>query len=446
MARDKHAVLEEHYKDAEDRFYVQSAPQYSSLVTAAGNSTLPIHRWFKMKEAYSANLLASVMEDLGHGESKAPLRLIDPFSGSGTTGVAAGDLVKAGKLESAEVTALEVNPFLHLVSSAKMSAHQTELKDLEAIAGKIARRAMGELDGAAPQPKLSTFSNPDYFPERVMNQLLSLKASIGNRNGYDGDEHCQAFLNLALAVAVEPSSNLRRDGRALRLSPSKVIGNPIDLFLEAVRAMAEDAHDLKSRFKADVLLSDSRVADPMLPGENNMAIFSPPYPNNLDYTEIYKLEGWLLGLYGDSKDFQDQRRKTIRSHNSLRWGSDYSYQNRSMPERIDDVLAPILDAIPDDQYQIGRKEVVMGYADDMLSTIRNMYGALELGGTMALVVGNSMHGRNGSDYVIASDLILAQLAEFVGFKIEKILVARYPKRRLSRSAYLRESIVTARKV
>ena len=81
----------------------------------------------------------------------------------------------------------------------------------------------------------------------------------------------------------------------------------------------------------------------------------------------------------------------------------------------------------------------------VLSTIKSIRSTLRPEGHMVIVVGNSMHGKPGDDYVIASDLLIARLAELAGFTVEQIKVARYPKRRTARSNYLRESIVVARK-
>lgn len=444
MNTSAHDLLEKHYSEIESRYPILSSGKYTTLVTANGNSATPIHRWFRMKEAYSSEMLGQVLHDTDLGRLRT-LRLVDPFSGSGTTGVSAGDLIRRGDLDEAHVTAMEVNPFLHLVSQAKMSGHIVGPLKIQTIAGYVARRALAKQDGLAPVPSLTTFANPDYFPAENLRNLLALKASLATVLKETPDTAASDLLHLALASAVEPSSNLRRDGRALRLTPGKARANPINIFLGAVETIAHDIDKPRIPFTASVSLQDSRrLAQPAQPS-HDLALFSPPYPNNIDYTEVYKLEAWFLGLYSSTDDFSLQRRQTIRSHSSLRWGEQYGFRKDKDVELVDALLTPVLDAIPDDRYRAGRREVVLGYADDMLATLRFLHASLHPGGKMAIAVGNSMHGKSGNDYVIASDLILAQLAEVAGFHIDKIDIARYPKRRTARSAYLRESLVFARK-
>lgn len=438
-----HDRLEEHYAAIESRYSVTDDPAYGTLVTANGNDRVPIHRWFRMKEAYSNQLLGHVVQATELRDAQE-LRLFDPFSGSGTTAVSAGDLVRARALSSASVTAVEVNPFLHMLSSAKVAGHTSVRTDVTSVAGNLARRAMAAKDGLAEVPLLSTFSNEDYFPAANLARLLALSASISAASG-QLDEELALFLRVALAASIEPSSNLRRDGRALRLTPGKAAAEPIDVFLEAAGRISDDLNRRAIAFAGDIRLGDVRDASDTDPAGDDLSVFSPPYPNNIDYTEVYKMEGWLLGLYGSADDVAMQRRRTLRSHSSLRWGSDYGYSRRTDANVIESVLTPLVEAIPDDRYRRGREEVVRGYIDDMLSTISVVRKRLRVGGEMAIIVGNSMHGKQPSDYVIASDLLLARIAELEGFSVRSIAVGRYPRRRVSRSRFLRESVVLARK-
>lgn len=438
-----HDRLEQHYGELERKYRVFEDFEYGTLVTANGNDRVPIHRWFKMKEAYSNRLLNHVFRatDL---HSQRELRVFDPFSGSGTTAVSAGDMVRERVLKSSTVSAFEVNPFLHLLSSAKVAGQSSSHRDVMGVAGGLARRAMSANDGMAVTPLLSTFSNESYFPQANLNRLLALSASITAASKQLDDE-LVSFLRVALAASIEPSSNLRRDGRALRLAPGKAVQEPLDVFLGIADRIADDVDRRRIEFSGQVHLADVRDPGEVLHGTDDLSVFSPPYPNNIDYTEVYKMEGWLLGLYGSAADVANQRRRTLRSHSSLRWGSKYLYKSRPDADQIDSMLKPLLDAIPDDRYRRGRDEVVRGYIDDMLAAIAVVGKRLRRGGEMAIVVGNSMHGKQPGDYVIASDLLLARLAELEGFAVRSITVGRYPRRRVSRSRFLRESVVLARK-
>lgn len=439
-----HDALEMHYKRIESRYRISSTEIYGTLVTANGNARTPIHRWFRMKEAYSSLLLDKVVDDTGLSKCRS-LDIFDPFSGSGTTGVSAGDMVRSKKLDSSSVHAVEVNPFLHLVSTMKMEALTAGPLDLRTAAGHVARNAISKRDGLAPVPGLSTFSNENYFPRSNLDDLRALKASLAKASASAPEDSRWRFVKIALAAAVEPSSNLRKDGRALRATPGKAAASPIDTFLDIAETISDDLGTTKIDYASKVILGDSRASPSSPSSEMDLALFSPPYPNNIDYTEVYKLEGWFLDLYQNAADFSEQRRRSLRSHSSLRWGGEYEFKHSVNAFEIDQLLKPIIAAVPEDRYSGGRVEVIVGYVDDMFEAIKTVYRSLRRGGKMVIVVGNSMHGKAGQDYVIASDLLLARLAEIAGFTIERIEVARYPKRRIARSAFLRESLVFARK-
>jgi hypothetical protein len=87
----------------------------------------------------------------------------------------------------------------------------------------------------------------------------------------------------------------------------------------------------------------------------------------------------------------------------------------------------------------------MGYFSDLWSSLEEYYRCLRRGGYLVLVVGNSLHGRPGDAYLIPTDIVLAVIAESIGFSVEKVLAARSLKRRLQGNHFLRESIVVLKK-
>ncbi|MEV0662171.1 hypothetical protein ACIBI3_34180 [Actinomadura luteofluorescens] len=175
-------------------------------------------------------------------------------------------------------------------------------------------------------------------------------------------------------------------------------------------------------------------------------VFSPPYPNNIDYTEVYKIEAWALELYGNSLEMKAQRLSTLRSHPSVLFPEKYNYQENPATRReIELLINPILAAVPEDRYQRGRKQVIVGYVDDMLSVLTNLRRVAAQNCSCAIVVGNSVHGSGESRYVIAADLVLSRLAELAGWAVEEIRVARNLRRRAADVDHLRESVIILRR-
>lgn len=325
------------YAFLDRRFRPEADPNYDRLVVASDSSEEPVHRWFRMKEAFSPHLFLRLLKEL-RLEDRPDLRLLDPFSGSGTTLTSA--MTWAGDEDrSVQGLAFEVNSFLHLLSSAKVDAlMQSDAERLE-TSRKVEVYAVQCLDfsGQADNvPELAAFNDRRYFKSSYLRQLLMLRASLDQVP----EGLLKNLLSVALAAAIEPSSNLRRDGRALRYVPNRVPVDPRVAFARKCKQIASDLRMLNTRGSVVVLRQDGRVMEAAASERFDLAIFSPPYPNNIDYTEVYKLESWLLQLTLDQSEFQSQREATMRSHPSISW-----LRRQTTDAQVNDIgeiLEPIL--------------------------------------------------------------------------------------------------------
>ena len=437
--------LEDHYQKLQARFPLTLSGDYQQLVTPNGNAQEPIHRWFHLKEAFSHRLLMRVLKDT-ELESRGELSIIDPFVGSGTTAVSAGQLIDEGQIGSVAFRGTESNPFLHLLSAAKLRCMQEVVPDFLVTAGAVASAVLGNRVDPMPTPELSTFRT-EYFPGAMLDDLMRIRAAI--ELVLPKPEHSLSWYlaQICLASAVEPASTLRKDGRALRVVPDKPIRDPLGTFLNTAEKISEDMFIRPARIEGRVDLADVRTpaVSSIFNGDADLAIFSPPYPNNIDYTEVYKMESWMLGLTESAQGFSEQRRRTLRSHGSLRWDDDYATPAWLGADAWDALLGPLLSAIPPGRYVRARRQLILGYADDMATVLCRIYQGLRPGGYFACVVGNSVHGHPSDQLVIASDLVIARLAEAAGFEITRIEVARVPSRKRTESQFLRESVIFGRR-
>lgn len=431
--------LAEHYAEIEDRYRVSDAPDYAPLVTPTGNAQAPVHRWYHLKEAYSHLLLLRLVKDLELTERRT-LAIVDPFSGSGTTGLSALDLVADGELEAVDVVAYEANPFLHLLSSAKCAAILNPPDGYLDLAAEVIAAASNPSAGMSPMPTLSTFHQSQYFDDAALKALRRIRFAIDQR--VEARPTSANLLRLALARAVEASGALRKDGRTLRYVPGKAQADPIEAFSTMVQVQAEDlGRRPLDNATALVVHGDSREGLAVTAGWADLVVFSPPYPNNIDYTEVYKLENWMLGLIDTQEGFATARRRSLRSHGSLNWEEEYSALDSIISGKARELLDPILAAVPDDRYARKRRQLVLGYANDMLTVLQEARRVLKPGGKLVCVVGNSLHGHGDNHLLLAADLVIAELAEIAGLSVERIDVARYPRRKRIDSHLLRESLV-----
>lgn len=440
------AALEAHYDYLERAWPVEDrASDYARLVVPTGNDRAPFHRCFRLKEAYSVGLLDQLVKDCGDDSTKLS-SVFDPFCGSGTTLLSALEMAADGG--PMEVVGVERNPVLELVAYAKVQGYLRGAKLAAQVRSSLPsfRRRYRYHLRRSPITPSSTLNNPSFFSASNTQSLLAL----GRAARSEPDPAVRAVLQVGLAGSVEASGRLRRDGRALRYAPTREPGEPVNIFDGNMHMMLQD---LESRdpapkeLRGAVFGGDARHRLPAPPPQDgyDAIIFSPPYPNNIDYTEVYKLEAWSLGFWAGAKDMRRQRLKTLRSHPSVLFPDSYEFHKASSSSAVVSLVDPILQAIPaGDRYSRGRQQLVCGYVDDMLAVLSRCRGMIASSGFLVYVVGNSVHGTAEGKFVIAADLLLARCGELTGWTVDEVRVARRLHRRNSDSKYLRESVVILR--
>ncbi|WP_343448956.1 hypothetical protein [Micromonospora oryzae] len=403
----------------------------------------PIHRWFHLKEAYSAQLLPRLFKDAGWCPQDE-ISLFDPFAGSGTTLVSAFAISNQDE-KPAHLLGIERNPIIQLVASAKLAALAGGSKlanQVEGLLGSVATEYNACLRASRVYETPSvTLNNEKYFDRSYVSSLLALRKAIDRA----AEGIPWLILRTCLAASVEPAGRLRRDGRALRYTPERRPVHPKASFDQFVKVCLSDMRGCVNPIEgthAEVRLGDGRMIPSDIGDKKfDWIVFSPPYPNNIDYTEVYKTEAWALGYYDDTADMRRQRLSTVRSHPSVAFPEEYSYAQSVSRKEVNQLLAPLLAAVPSDRYTTNRRRIIRGYFDDMFQVLKSCRQVLSGDGRLVFVVGNSVHGTADSRFVIAADLIMAALAELTGWKVEEVRVARWTTRRGGKVPFLRESVV-----
>jgi len=427
------------YRRLENALPVQMAPEFGQLVVSGVNDQLPVHRWFRFKEGFSADLLRSLLWLTGQERSES-FFLLDPFCGVGTSLVSAQEL--SGSVTITAV-GIEQNPFIHFVASTKTSWPLMEAEKILDLGERIladSQRSNGSI------PALSGLSTGRCMSRYNAMRIVSIRDAIHD----DGNSPNHDALMLGLGSAVEQLSKTRKDGRALRLvwrgrqEIGKVLREKWRQIASDVRFMQQLAPRAR---RPKVVHGDGR--DPgthgISPNSVDLILTSPPYPNNIDYSEVYKLELWLLGFVTGSVDFLRLRKTTFRSHPtaaSVEPTDEFTAALRT--GKLRQVLGPVIRRTKSssDRY---RHRVILGYASDLWRTLSEHHEMLKKGGACALVVGNSLHGGKHLPYLIPTDLIVSAIAERTGYRTKRIAIARNFRRRLSGNHFLRESVILLEK-
>ena len=172
-----------------------------------------------------------------------------------------------------------------------------------------------------------------------------------------------------------------------------------------------------------------------------VSIFSPPYCNCFDYTEVYKIELWMLDFIKDYKELKTLRKKSLSSH----LNKTYKAPGPAVLRELDAVT----ETIPWEKTwgKQKMKHMVLSYFEDMQKIFVTLDDLLNDEGILVCVVGNSAYGN----VPIATDVFLARMLQDMGYGDIEIRVARalstssQQQKYLKNNPYLRESLVIAKK-
>jgi hypothetical protein len=431
---------------AEERLPLRFAPEYASLVVPNGNSSAAGHRWFKFKEAFSGELLNHLLRNVDSlRRSECAVRMLDPFCGVGTSLLSAQ--LFHPRIES---LGIECNPFSAFVARTKLAWPQMQPAEIRAMGADLLRMP---LSGELALPGLSSIRSGRCITRHMARQIVFFRNSLAELPPSPERD----ALVVGLASTIEPVSRIRRDGRALRIvQKGRVVFR--DVLADRWNTIAEDVEALhKCCAKpgcVKVFTGDGRrpAEAGVGHGSIDLILTSPPYPNNIDYNEVYKLELWFLGFTKQPDDFLNLRRATYRSHPTCRSLHDDPRFDRAFLAIIEsgsfaDLLRMVIRRVTklEKVCSRGRAKVLLGYVHDTWLSLQEHLSALRPGGHAVYVVGNSLHGGAERPYLVPTDLIFAELAKRAGFHVEDIIVARGLRRRLAGNHFLRDSIVVLQK-
>jgi SAM-dependent methyltransferase len=432
---------------------------FSSLVGSAELSLQPIHRWYYYKEAFSPQLPGLILEKLGAGKTRC---VADVCAGVGTTLLS---LQTSSAVD--QVVGVEYSPFAHFAAATKLSWWRLSPTKLQK---HIRRLAEFELNDTLPVPDLAAFNNAEIFRPPVRTALISARAAI--EADTELTKYERAFFLLGLAAVVEDVSGVMKDGRALRIRRDRVrkqrgltphsgaqAGDGvrvvlINQWLAMVEDLVKRRGDAKSAKAKAVKLhrGDARELTALTDQSVGLCCYSPPYLNCIDYTEVYKLELWLLELVKTQSEFRQVRMGTLRSHPSVKFEErdDLAGVEADVASVINDLVDFLEERLP----RPGTGAMIKNYFSDIYQMLVEQARVLEPGGHFACVVGNSTFSRRdvvGEQRVekwrmpILTDVIIARLAESAGFAETAIWHARDLRPRNVGAGVARESIVVGRR-
>lgn len=379
--------------------YAEAAPTSSNQ----GAANIPFQRWFHFKEAFSPKFVADTLGALPYKVD----RCLDPFGGSGTTAVTCRMLGIAS-------TVIEVNPFLADLIEAKLTpvpaASFCGAYDSLLSAAEVEPGDSLPIDGMPP-----TMVEPGAKGRFVFAADVYAKVRAIVRASAALPPNEARLLRVLLGAVLVPNSNvtINGKGRRYRRGWEARRRTAADLIASLDEAVDKAAGDLTlysglRRGRHVVKCGDARSALARVE-KADVAIFSPPYPNSFDYTDVYNLELWMLGYLRSGPDNRTLRHQTLRSHVQMKWRQT---QRMATSEALETTLDALRRA-RSDLWNRHIPEMIGFYFDDLTKIFAQLRRILAPGRHAVVAIGDSQYG--GVHVDVAS--ILVECVRPLGFRL-----------------------------
>jgi DNA modification methylase len=402
-----------------------------SLVSFQGNKSRAVYRWYKYKEAFSADLVEFLLEQY---QIRSGV-LLDPFAGSGTA-------LFASSAMGLSAEGIELLPIgQEIIATKRIIDQGLDKKDLDTLFRWAKERPWHKAKKELSIPELRITKGA--YPEgtaQAMGKFLAASSDQNNR--------VATILRFALLCILESISFTRKDGQYLRwdhrsgrrqgkkvfdkgriLSFDEAMQRKLHEIVTDLQACNSPADLFSPQSKHGAITLHSGSCLDLLPqfaaSSYDCLVTSPPYCNRYDYTRTYALELALLGVgeEGLSRLRQQMLSCTVENRTkdliamNPKWKKAISSADR---QKLLQAILAYLEAQRDAGAlnNNGIPRMVRGYFYEMSCAIFECARVLKQGAHLMMVNDNVRYAGAS----ISVDIILSDIAADLGFRIERILV------------------------
>lgn len=395
-------------------------------LTFKHNLKLGRHGWIRLTPAYSVKVVQKILK-----ENDSAKYILDPFSGSGTTGLVCNE-------NGLKCDLLDINPFLVWLAKAK-NANYTEdqIKETKLIAEDIIAKLKIESGGEHWLPPIHNINR--WWSEDKQILLAQIKFEIFFRT-QEEESQVRDLLLIAFCRLIIEWSNAAFNHQSMSFKtntfPLLELGEREDsllFFLSTVRQVCESAA-VQLDGKIEVFNTDSRNVVAQNGNLYDCVITSPPYPNRMSYIRELRPYMYWLGYLTEAREAGELDWLAIGGT----WGIATSRVEKWQPNGLkieNENFYQIIDSI------FSRSKVLSNYVHkyfiDILSHFKSLYQSLTPKAKVYYIVGNSKF----YDTVVPVEQIYQSILEQTGFINTQSTILR--KRNSKKELW--EMIVTATK-
>lgn len=254
-------------------------------LTFKGNVDAGRHGWLRLTPAYSVALVRKTLAEVPPGS-----RIIDPFSGTGTTGLCAAEMGFDAKL-------VDINPFLVWLAKAKTYGYSEEIltSSLDTLEETVSVAASYPAGAELWQPAI--FNIERWWSPSNLASLKRLRAALDEQHEHPAKDlllvaFCKTLIGVSNAAFNHQSMSFKPQSDTLPLWETE--GDHIlERFAQEFKHILDTAR-MGLHGKISVELADSRNLSTVRGPEFDVLYTSPPYANRMSYIrELRPYMYWL---------------------------------------------------------------------------------------------------------------------------------------------------------
>ncbi|PJF41436.1 MAG: SAM-dependent methyltransferase [Chloroflexi bacterium] len=384
------------------------------------------HGWVRLTPAYSVKIVQQILIENPNIQS-----ILEPFSGTGTTGLVAAQ-------SGLQCDLLDINPFLVWLARVKCANYETEqLKRMREAASVILEQAK-ELhhENDLWQPPINHIER--WWSDGRLHTLSKIFHVLHQEFPTPSPEKdllliafCRLIMRWSNAAFNHQSMSFKKAVHQLQMFDEEE--TIYQSFLDDVTRISQAANEAITGI-INVFLHDSRQV--MLNGDKryDAVITSPPYVNRMSYIRELRPYMYWLGYLKKAREAGELDWQAIGGT----WGIATSRLNDWQPDDTADNI-PQLKSIVDEIAQSSEvlSRYVHKYFADIAAHFANLNQVVKPGGKLYYIIGNSKF----YDTLVPVEQIYADLMEQHGFIDVQIKTIR--KRNSKKELY--EFLVSAQK-
>lgn len=392
-------------------------------VTFKAGSKEPYARWYTYLEGYSPQFVEAILRKYAQNAQ----RILDPFSGTGTTVFTAAQLGKTTYF-------CEINPLLQFLSLTKIGVRRLKTSQRIGLVKGLqeAKKLAKDLDKfprneVLHQTYANTFGDSLFFNADVYEMVLKARTWIDEVTLNDpilGD-----LIAVSVLSTLVPSSRMKRSGD-LRYKSERELERQTVPFIQGIcQNLQQIIHDISNdvnglNTEPQLICENARTLNTILPLDIDTVITSPPYVNGTNYFRNTKIELWFLNCLKEKKDLSMFRAESLTAGiNDVTVSKTPQFCHPEVQEVVSKLKKQVYDArIP---------RMIACYFSEITSIFESILPHLTLDATLAIDIGDSCY----AGVHVPVDKLLSSCLEDLGLEqIDQVIL----RKRKSRGGMLLE--------